>query len=523
MNTQKYNILWADDEIELLKPHILFLHDKGYEVTPVNNGAEAVELCTDQNFDIVFLDENMPGMTGLETLNKIKTNKPNLPVVMITKSEEEYIMEDAIGSKIDDYLIKPVNPKQILSSVKKILDNRRLVTEKTNLSYQQDFRQLSMVYNDRIGHEEWAEIYKKLVYWELEIERTENKSMKEVIEMQKDEANHNFTKFISDNYEKWLNNPDSDRPLMSHHLLRKKVLPMLQDKNNTAPLFFIVIDNLRYDQWRMIQPEIEKYFSIEEELPYYAILPTTTGYARNAIFSGMLPSEMEKYHSDIWINDEDEEGKNNNEQEFLKRQLAKNRIDTKFTYHKILNSSHGRDLLDKLPNLLKIPFNAVVFNFVDMLSHARTDTQVLRELAPDEAAYRSVTQSWFMHSQLLDLLRKLAENKARVVITTDHGTICVKKPYKIIGDKNVNTNLRYKQGKNLGFEDSDGILVCRKPERFFLPKANVSTAYVFATGNYFFAYPNNYNHYVSYYKDTFQHGGVSLEEIIVPLVTLKAK
>lgn len=516
---QRYNILWADDEIDLLKPHIMFLTNKGYDVTSVNSGPDALDKFQETDFDIIFLDENMPGMTGLETLAQIKALKPHIPVIMITKSEEEHIMEEAIGSKIADYLIKPLNPNQILLSIKKILDNKRLVTEKTNIGYQQDFRNISMAYNDNIGHQEWTEIYKKLVFWELEIENTENKSMAEVLNMQKNEANVNFSKFIMENYESWLNDAAIDKPMLSHQLMRKKVFPLLKPDE---PVFFLLIDNLRYDQWRVIEPVIAEYFKIEEEGSYYSILPTTTAYARNAIFSGMMPSDMHKYHPDIWSQEDEEEGKNLHEEEFLKRQLAKNKLDIKCSYHKIVNQTQGKAVVDNLNNLLKTPLNVMVYNFVDMLSHARTDVAMIRELAPDEAAYRSLTHSWFLHSPLLDLIKKLSEKKIKLVITTDHGTIRVNKPFKIIGDKNVNTNLRYKQGKNLGFEDDD-IFVARKPERLFLPKINMSSSYVFALNDYFFAYPNNYNYYVNYYKNTFQHGGVSLEEMILPLISLTPK
>ncbi|MBD0255744.1 MAG: bifunctional response regulator/alkaline phosphatase family protein [Cytophagales bacterium] len=517
---QRYSILWADDEIDLLKPHILFLRNKGYDVTPVNSGSDALDKCNEQNFDVVFLDENMPGMTGLETLSQIKATKPSLPVVMITKSEEEHIMEEAIGAKIADYLIKPLNPNQILLSVRKILDGKRLVTEKTTQGYQQDFRNIAMAYNDRIGHEEWADIYKKLVFWELALDGANDRSMAEVLDMQKSEANSNFAKFVMENYEDWLNDPKAEKPLLSHQLMKKKVFPLISTPQE--PVFFFLIDNLRYDQWKILESILQEYFNVDEESVYYSILPTTTAFARNAIFSGMLPSEMEKYHSDLWVNDDEEEGKNNSEDQFLQRQMQKARIDAKMSYHKIININQGKSLVDSFNNLMTNAFNVIVYNFVDMLSHARTDMAMIRELAPDESAYRSITRSWLMHSPLLELFKRLSEKKVKVVVTTDHGTIRVKRPYKIIGDKNTNTNLRYKQGKNLGF-DEDDVLVVRKPERFFLPKINVSTAYVFTIEDYFFAYPNNYNYYVNYYKDTFQHGGVSLEEMIVPFVQLSPK
>ncbi len=517
---QRYNILWADDEIDLLKPHILFLNDRGYDITPVAGGADAIDAVEKEHFDVVFLDENMPGMTGLETLSYIKNRRPSLPVVMITKNEEEHIMEEAIGSKIADYLIKPLNPNQILISVKRILDNRRLVSERTNMQYQQDFRTISMEMNDQMDHKEWAEIYKKLVYWELEIDKTENKSMHEVLEMQKVEANANFARFIEDEYEDWLNDPNGDHPILSHQLMKKKVFPLLNDE----PFFFIVIDNLRFDQWKVIEEDIAPYFNIEEEDAYYSILPTTTAYARNSLFSGELPLEMSKKHPDLWVGDDDsEEGKNNNEEEFIRRQLKKNNIDARLSYNKIIHANQGKQLNDNFTNLLQNQLNVIVYNFVDMLSHARTDIRMIKELAADESAYRSLTRSWFQHSPLFDLLRMISDKGLRVVITTDHGTYRVKKPFKIAGDRNVNTNLRYKQGKNLGYKGNNGIFEVPNPERLHLPKLNVSTSYVFATDDTFFAYPNNYNHYVKYYRDTFQHGGVSMEEVIIPIISLNSK
>lgn len=516
---QRYTILWADDEIELLKPHILFLSKKGYDITPVNNGADAVEQASEEDFDLIFLDENMPGMTGLETLAELKNIRPNTPVVMITKSEEEHIMEEAIGQKIADYLIKPINPSQILLSIKKLLDKNRLVTEHTNTGYQQDFRNISMAFFNELSHQEWVDIYRKLVYWDLEINETENKSMAEVLDMQRMEANVNFTKFIRDNYESWLHNPDIDRPVLSPDLIRKRVVPELEEE---GPLFVLLIDNLRIDQWKVIEPIIAQYFSVEEDSTYYAILPTTTGFARNAIFSGLMPSEIQRRYPKLWVGDDEEGGKNNFEAELLEEQLKRLNLKIKHSYHKVIHASQGRQVHEQLNNLIKNKLNVLVYNFVDMLSHARTDTAMIRELAHDEPAYRSITKSWLLHSPLLETIKVLAEKKARVIITTDHGTVRTKRPHKIIGDRHTNTNLRYKQGKSLSY-DKKHVFEVAKPERLFLPKPDLTTSYVFATEDYFFAYPNNYNHYVKYYKDTFQHGGLSLEEMIVPFVRLKAR
>lgn len=515
---QRYSILWADDEVDLLKPHILFLQQRGYDITSVNNGSDAIELCDNQHFDVVFLDEHMPGMSGLETLSQIKNSRPNLPVVMITKNEEEQIMEEAIGSKIADYLIKPLNPSQILLSVKKILDNKRLVIEKTNLSYQQEFRSISMAFMEDMSHEEWAEIYKKLIFWELALEQADNEDMAEVLENQKAEANANFAKFIIRNYDRWLNDPSSDKPLLSHQVLKREVFPLV----GAEPVFVLLIDNLRYDQWKVIEPVISEYFDVDRESSYYSILPTTTAYARNAIFSGLLPVEIERQYPSLWVGEDEDDGKNNHEEELLDSQVRRNNLKMRCTYHKIKNLEEGRSLAQSVNNLFDYDLNVIVYNFVDMLSHARTDMAMIKELAPDESAYRSITRSWFEHSPLLDVIREISERKTKLVILTDHGTIRVKRPFKIIGDRNVNSNLRYKQGKNLGY-DGDRLMRAAKPERLHLPKTNISTSYVFAIEDQFFIYPNNYNYYVNFYNDTFQHGGVSLEEMIIPIIFLSSK
>ncbi len=517
--SQKFHVLWADDEIDLLKPHILFLEGKGCLITTVNSGVDAIEEVENKNFDVVFLDEMMPGMTGLETLQQIKQLKPQIPVVMITKSEEEQLMDEAIGGKIADYLIKPLNPSQIWLSVKKILQNRQLIESKTAQNYQQAFRQISQELDEARAPQDWADLYKKLTFWEMEMESSENKGMLEVLEAQKIEANASFGRFVKENYLDWLADPVQDAPLLSHQVMREHVFPLLRKK---TPLFFIVIDNLRLDQWEEIEPLLSPYFHVEEKSTYFSILPTTTAFARNALFSGMMPAEMAKDYPQFWENEDSEEGKNKNEEDWIKLNLEKNKLPVKFSYHKILQMQEGKAVLDQFHTLLQNEFNVLVYNFVDMISHARTDMKMIRELAPDEAAYRSLTRSWFEHSSLFELMKKIQQAGGEVVLTTDHGTKRVNKPYRIIGDKHVTTNLRYKQGKNLNFE-AGKVFEVRRPEDAKLPRLNVSSTYVFAVEDYFFAYPNNYNYYVSHYKDTFQHGGISLEEMIIPIVHLRSK
>lgn len=514
----KIQILWADDEIELLKPHILFLNEKGYNVNIAKSGDEALDIIREIAIDIVLLDENMPGLSGLETLTRIKNFNSSLPVIMITRSEEESIMEDAIGSKISDYLIKPVNPNQILLSLKKTLDNKRLISEKTTNDYRKEFGQIGITIGNNLAFTDWVDLYKKIIFWELEIDKSSDKSMLEILKMQKSEANVQWSKFIERNYINWLNGR-LPAPTMSHTLIKNNVISLLEKKE---PIFFMLIDNLRLDQWKMIQPIISDYFKIDTEEVYCGILPTATQYARNAIFSGLMPSEMEKRFPNIWLNDEDDGGKNMHEEEFLREQLKRLGKDVKMSYNKITNLNAGKKLVDGFSNLMQNKLNVIVYNFVDMLSHARTDMEVIRELADDEPAYRSLTVSWFEHSPLLEMMKQISEKKGRMIITTDHGTVHVKNAVKVIGDKNVNTNLRYKTGKSLDYNKKD-VFEIRNPGDAFLPKQHVSSSYIFAKEDHFFAYPNNYNHYVNYYRNTFQHGGLSLEEMLIPIITFSAK
>lgn len=512
-------ILWIDDEIDLLKPYILFLEAKGYEVIPVIDGNEALDELSCRQVDIVFLDENMPGLTGMEVLNMVKNRYPALPVIMITKSEEEHIMEQAIGSKISDYLIKPVNPNQILLTLKKHLDAKRLESEQSTIGYMQEFRQIGMRLMDRLDFNEWADVYKKLTYWEIELADSNDANIFEILKQQKSEANLQFSKYYEQNYIDWIHSGKEDAPLLSHRLLAEKVFPHLKEDK---PTFLIVIDNFRFDQWKALQPMIEPLLRVESEELYYSILPTTTQFARNALFAGLMPYDIKRTYPDLWI-DEDEEGnKNQNEHVFLQKQLARHNFNIKTTYHKVLNATYGKRMIDNLPNLMQNKLNVIVYNFIDMLSHARTESDLVRELAEDENAYRSVTRTWFSHSPLLEVLKFLSTKDVNVFITTDHGSVKVNKPVKIKATKEASVNLRYKVGRLLEYNEKE-VFAVAKPEDILLPRLNILSPYIFAKANDFFAYPNNYNYYVQYYKNTFQHGGISMEEVLVPFIHLMRK
>ncbi|MCR4773893.1 MAG: PglZ domain-containing protein [Prevotella sp.] len=508
-------LLWVDDEIDLLKAHIIFLQKKGYEVVTVSNGADAIDECRRHTFDLVLLDEMMPGLSGLETLQQIKEVSPATPVVMVTKSEEEDIMDQAVGSKIADYLIKPVNPHQILLSLKKNIHRKELVTETVQTSYQQSFQDIAMQISDCKTFDDWTALYKRLVHWELELSATDS-SMTEMLQMQKEEADSQFARYVRGNYMEWISASKEERPMvMSHDVFKKKLFPMLDAGEK---VFLIVIDNFRYDQWRTVAGEIGDMFDIDEQL-YMSILPTATQYARNAIFSGLLPNDIEKMFPELWVDEDEEEGKNLNEEPLIATQIERYRRHDKFSYTKINDSAAGDKFMEHFSDLEHNNLNVLVVNFIDMLSHARTESKMIRELANNENAYRSITLSWFRHSMMTELFSLLSRSDYKVVITTDHGSIRVQKPVKIIGDRNTNTNLRYKLGKNLNYNSKD-VFAIKEPRKAFLPSPNISTSYVFATGDTFFAYPNNYNYYVSYYKDTFQHGGISMEEMLIPIVTL---
>ncbi|MEA2041915.1 MAG: PglZ domain-containing protein [Bacteroidota bacterium] len=511
------NILWIDDEIDLLKMHILFLREKGYTTATANNGHDALEILQEQIFDIILLDENMPGISGLDLLPKIKRLRPITPVVMITKNEEEDIMDEAIGDNIDDYLLKPVNPKQILLSIKKNAENKQIINDKVRQKFQSTFRALNEQINDARSPKDWNVVYKELVYWEMELERSNDKMLNEILIEQMTEVRNGFSKFISKNYISWFNENEEERPPMIHEFMKKKIKPLTDAGEK---VFVIVIDNLRFDQWRTIRPVIEEYMEVINEEIWYSILPTVTQYARNAFFAGLMPSEIEKRYPEYWSHDHEEGGKNKYEEKLLREFFKRYRRNVSISYEKVLENDYGVGVNERFNRIKKSDLSVVVYNFIDMLSHARTDNKMVQELAHDLSKYRRLTKTWLLNSPLFDLIKLLSEHNIRTFITTDHGSVNINRPVKVIGDKETSTNLRYKSGKNLKYKKKD-VFEITEPEKAGLPSYNLSQSYIFAQNNDFLAYPNNYNYYVRYYKDTFQHGGVSPDEMLIPVIELK--
>ena len=511
-------ILWVDDEIELLKPHIMLLQSKGYEVATCNNGYDAIDMASEVAYDVIILDEMMPGMTGLETLPLIKDIRPTTPVIMVTKSEEEDIMDKAIGSKIADYIVKPVNPSQMLPLIKKHVHSQKLVTEQTTADYRAEFGRISLSMQNASTFQQWCSIYRKLVNWDIELSGGDE-SIREILQYQKTEANRIFGRFVCNNYKDWINSRDEDTPVMSHTLMRNNIFPVVDNNTKTT---LLLIDNFRYDQWRAISGMLRGYFDIATDDFYCAILPTATQYARNAVFAGLMPLAIDKLMPNKWLNDNEEGGKNQYEEEFLARQIAQSGKRYKWSFDKLVRPEAGRKLIDNIHRIYDADFSVIVYNFLDILSHAGTETEIIRQLTEDDASFRSLTCSWFEHSELFTLLKLLSERGHTVVITSDHGTVRVDNPVKVTGDRETSTNLRYKTGRNLAYNRKE-VFEITKPEEVQLPASNLTSSYIFAYNNDFLVYNNDANRHIRYYRDTFQHGGISMEEMIVPYIVLSPK
>ena len=520
MEMEKKQVLWADDEIDLLRPHIIFLNKRGYEVTPVTNGEDAISLFQRRGFDIVLLDEMMAGRDGLATLSSIKDLNPHIPVIMITKNEEERLMEDAIGQRIDDYLTKPVNPSQILSACKKLLNARQILKDRMGHDYVSVSNEIRNVLSSKVTWEDWINIHVKLSEWDIDLDRFFDPGLRKMHEDLRENCNSEFGKFIERNYARWLHD-EEDSPLLSVDIVSEFVAPLLQDGEQ---VFFVVVDCLRMDHWLAIIPLLNDLYNMEQYY-YYSILPTATPYARNAIFSGLFPADTAQLYPAEWRSARDDDtSRNRHEHQLLDRQLQEIdptlKLETR--YVKVLDVAEGNSLVKKVHSYRSFPLMSVVFNFLDILTHGRSESEILQEMAPNDSAYRSLVRSWFAHSSLFDMLRKLAETDTKVVITTDHGSVLSKRATMAYGNRETSTNLRYKYGKNLRCDTRQAIHI-KNPEAYGLPSLGLGTNYIFAREDHYFVYPTKFHEYQRQYANSFQHGGVSLEEMILPVAVLSRK
>ena len=519
MANEKRKLLWVDDEIDLLRPHILFLEGKGYSVTPVSNGEDAVSMMSRDKFDVVLLDEMMPGLGGLETLKRIQDIDPSVPVIMITKSEEEELMEEAIGKRIAHYLIKPVNPTQILTACKQVLESRRLVEDQLTREYVVEFRRTQNLRAAGLDWEGWINLHGALSAWDVRLDECDDSALKESHADQKKEADVEFGQFIETNYVKWLSGGNG--PVLSPHVFKKFVIPHLLEGRR---VYFIVIDCMRLDQWLKVEPLLEPYFTVSRE-HYYSILPTATPYSRNAIFSGLFPIEMAESFPQFWQESVTEEiSKNRFERNLMEAQLQRAglRLNPGARYVKVYNPEEANAVRRQVSTYLSTPFSAFVFNFLDILAHGRSESEILQELAPNESAFRSLMRAWFSHSVLFEILRTMAQQNAIVVLTSDHGSILGKRAALVYGDREASTNLRYKFGNNLVCDERQAVRV-RDPRRFMLPRNGINKNYIFAKEDFYFVYPTKFHEYERQYKGSFQHGGISLEEMILPCITLRPR
>lgn len=517
-------LLWVDDEIELLRSHVIFLSEKGYEVDTVTNGEDAINHVKEKSYDLIFLDEMMAGMGGLETLAQIKSINSSIPVVMVTKSEEETLMNEAIGGKISDYLTKPVNPSQILLVCKKILEGKKISGQYAAKDYLQDFNEITQALSSNLDFTDWINLYLKLVNWSLELDQHREIGLEQSLSDQYKEANKEFSRFVEKNYRNWIaENKSENIPNLSPQITEKYVLKALREENKSV--FYFVLDCLRLDQWLVMEKHLTSLFKIEKDY-YFSILPTATPYARNALFAGLFPSEIEKNYPDLWVSGNDDENSMNKfEKELLQLLLDRKRIKLRndLKYIKIIDPEVGRNFEQNIHSYQNNHLTAVVVNFLDMIAHGRSDSDILKEIAPNEAAYRSLTNSWFSHSSLLNIFIALSKMKnVKIIVTTDHGSIRSLRGAKVLGDREASTNLRFKYGRNLKVDDKHAVFVKNSAD-YKLPKRGVTINYIIAKEDYYFVYPTDYHKFLTHYKDTFQHGGISMEEMILPVITMETK
>lgn len=515
-----YRILWVDDEVDLLKSQIIFLESKNFKVIPVSSGEEAVNQVKASGFDLVLLDEMMPGMDGLETLFRIKQIKPDLPVIMATKSEREELIEQALGQRIDDFLLKPLNPSQVLASCRRVLDGRKLVEEQTVRDYVQSSQELRSFDYSTLDWQAWCRHYRNLVEWDMRLSQLRDDGLHVSHEGTLREANLEFCRFVEENYTGWLHG--QSRPILSTDIIERYVVPPVRDGKKCL---FIILDCMRLDQWLTIEQAIKSYFDIRTDY-YYSILPTATPYSRNAIFGGLFPAQIAKSYPQYWEKGDtsNEASLNRHEYQLLEMNLARLKCKTspEPRYVKIFNIDESREVRKNFGSFQNVPLVSLVVNFMDILVHSRAESQVLQEITPDEKAFRSLTLTWFANSDIFHILQVAARQNREVIITTDHGSIQGRRGSEIKAGQNTTANLRYKSGSNIS-GDPRQVLWIKNPAEYLLPEDYRGMQYLVAKEDFYLVYPTKYEEYRKRYEGTFQHGGISMEEMILPVAVMRPK
>ncbi len=526
-----FQILWVDDNIEELRSQVMYLGEKGYDVEGVTNGQDALAVLREHPFDAILLDEMMPGMGGLETLEGIRRIDPSVPVIMITKSEAEDLMSRAIGKRIDDYLVKPVSPIQVLSALKRQLEARRLASEEVTRDYMSNF----MAISDRIGTAsspaDWEGIYNDLTTWSMNLFAYSDHGLLDTMAEQQAAANKVFGKYVRENYRQWISSEgdtgvggagaETGVPLFSPRVFESWVAPEIEQSKQ---VFWIVIDCMRLDQVRMIEPLLESYYHLDRRT-YWSILPTATPYARNALFAGLYPLDIAEGYPHWWVSDPAHEGSRNAHEADLLGELCHRTGSPAAGSNRYFKISDARDadpLHRNLGSLGDTRLVAGVYNFLDIMAHGRSQNRILKELAPDEAAFRSLMRSWFEHSNLFEVMKNLARRDCTVILTTDHGSMLCRRSMQIRGNKDTSSNVRYKFGDNLGVDD-DSVMLMKNPMDYRLPTQSTIENYAVTSENHYLVYPTNFHEYERLYRDSFQHGGISLEEMLCPFIVMKPR
>jgi len=510
------SVLWIDDEADLLESHRIFLREKGFEVDAATNADDAVEMLRRRPYGIVLLDEQMPGKRGLEAYHEIRELDPLLPIVMVTKSEEDATLREAIGVDVRDYLVKPINPRQVLTVITRVLEGPRIRQQHIARSFVDRFRAMELERERTLDWRGWVARYAEMVDWDIQLAQAREQSLYDALQALYPDLRREFAAYMKTAYPAWLRDLEGDRPPLSIDVVGEFLLPVLERSRGVV---FVVIDCLRLDQWRVLQPLVAPLFDVELT-HHFSVLPTATPYSRNALFSGLFPGEIAARFPDWW-GDRDDESLNAHEKALLEAQLRELKVPAPVRYEKISSAHDAAELERRLGGAIANEgVSAFVFNFVDLLTHGRSESAILYQVAKDEIALRQITRQWFERSLLFALLKEAARRGVPVLVTSDHGSIHCQTPATVYAKRDATANLRYKFGEDLRAERAEHALLFSNADDLRLPRRGLGANTLLAVGDTFFVYPTKLREYQTRYRGSFLHGGVTPEEVILPVALL---